>query len=151
MKRSHKWFRYQGKLLLGAAALAGMATPIVLGLVSTAPGRAQSPIQTATATPPTFEYEVASIKPNKSGAGNISNRTSDDGLTITNFPLSRLIQLAFGVPDYQISGSPNWLNSENYDDIDAKMDGSVADALKKLSPDDRRLTRQRMLQAHISP
>jgi uncharacterized protein (TIGR03435 family) len=56
-----------------------------------------------------------------------------------------LILRAYGVDAYQISGGPDWINSERYD-IDAKFDGATADELQKLSPNDRILARQQMLQ-----
>ena len=137
-------FRNQRKRLLRALGFATIAAPIIFAFVDAVPGRAQSPAQNTAA--PAYEYEVATIKPNQSGSGNINIRTPEDGLVISNFPLSRLLQLAFGIPEYQISGAPNWTNSESFD-IDAKMDNATADALKKLSADDRRLARQQMLQA----
>jgi uncharacterized protein (TIGR03435 family) len=141
-----KAFRNQIKHLLRALAFATVAAPIFLALASAAPSRAQSPAQNSTVATPAYEYEVATIKPNKSGSGNININTPADGFVVTNFPLSRILQLAFGVPDSQISGAPDWANSESFD-IDAKMDSATADALKKLSADDRRLARQKMLQA----
>lgn len=139
-------FGNKRKQFRSAAGFAAVAAPIFLALLIGLPGRAQSQTQNTTTASQTFEYEVSSVKPNKSGGGNISMRTTDDGLTVTNFPLQRIVQTAFGVPEYLISGAPAWINSENFD-IDAKMDGTTADALKKLSAEDRRLARQHMLQA----
>ncbi len=68
-----------------------------------------------------------------------------DGFSTANFPLKALIQFAYGVQNYQISGGPDWISTEHFD-IDAKMDSSVADALAKLSPEDRNRARQHMLQ-----
>jgi bla regulator protein blaR1 len=137
---------FRRKVALAITAMAAFAIPILVGLVDAPTIRAQSTAQSSTTAIAAFEYEVASIKPDKTSGGNVNIRTPEDGLTISNFSLGRLIQLAFGVPEYQISGAPEWANSENYD-IDAKMDGATADALKKLSADDRRLARQHMLQA----
>ena len=68
-----------------------------------------------------------------------------DGFSTANFPLKALIQMAYGVQNYQISGGPDWVSTDRFD-IDAKMDASVADALAKLSPEDRNHARQHMLQ-----
>lgn len=122
--------------------LFAFSIPVVF--VSATPLRAQSQATTESAI--VFEYDVASIKLNKSGNASIGSRTSPDGLTITNVPLQTLIQSAFGVQSYQILAAPDWLSAERYD-IEAKMDPIIADALQKLSLDERRLARQHMLQA----
>jgi uncharacterized protein (TIGR03435 family) len=60
------------------------------------------------------EFEVVSIKPNRSG-DNSSHSTSDQGrLTATNNTLRVLIQMAYGLPDYQVDG-PDWLQTERFD------------------------------------
>jgi uncharacterized protein (TIGR03435 family) len=60
------------------------------------------------------QFEVASVKPNKSGS-NGSHTNSDQGrLTATNVDLRSLIVMAYGVKDYQVEG-PDWLRQERYD------------------------------------
>ena len=81
-------------------------------------------------------FEVASIKPNKSGTQIIMFRFTPDGLMATNSPLKLLIQQAYGVEENQIIGTPNWVNSERYD-IEAKVDSSDAAKLKDLKPRQR--------------
>jgi uncharacterized protein (TIGR03435 family) len=137
-------FKSRSVLLL---SVFGLAIVALAPLLSTAPalaGRAQSQSQTPPAIK--FEYEVASIKPDKSGGGHISMTGADDGFTATNFPLQRLVLMAFGVQDDRLFGLPNWVASENFD-IEAKMESSVADAYNKLSTHDRPLVRQQMIQA----
>jgi uncharacterized protein (TIGR03435 family) len=56
---------------------------------------------------------------------------------------------AYGVNPHEISGAPDWLNSDRYD-IEAKMDSSTADGLRKLNENERRAERQRMLQALLA-
>jgi bla regulator protein BlaR1 len=94
-------------------------------------------------------YEVASIKPNKSTGDMISLMGRPDGFTGTNITLQMLIRNAYEVEDNQISGGPSWIESEKYD-IEAKMDGAVADELRKLGEDQSMLERQRMLQALLA-
>jgi uncharacterized protein (TIGR03435 family) len=95
-----------------------------------------------------FEYEVASIKVSKTGSVNggfrFGMRNTDDGLSVENFPLMLLVQQAYGVGKDRITGAPDWLNSEHYD-IEAKMDGALAEELKTLSADMVRAARQHML------
>jgi uncharacterized protein (TIGR03435 family) len=71
--------------------------------------------------------------------------TTPDSFSVTNVQVEALMQMAFGVQSYQMIAAPEWFTSERYD-IEAKMDPEVADALRKLNVDDRRVTRQHMLQ-----
>jgi uncharacterized protein (TIGR03435 family) len=88
-------------------------------------------------------YDVASIKPGKSGDGS-TLLFRLDGFTANGLPLKFLIKEAYGIEEDQISGAPNWVNSETYD-IEAKVDGADAAELEKLSQDQRRLMLQTFL------
>jgi len=148
MKRLFDVFGTRGKWLLSAFVLVVVAVPVIFGLIIAAPSHARSQAQSAPATSPKFKYEVVSVKQNKSGnPGRWQN--APDGLTAPNVPLLTLMQQAFGIQEYQISGAPNWISSEKFD-IDAKMDGAVADAFQKLSLDEQKLARQKMLQALLA-
>jgi uncharacterized protein (TIGR03435 family) len=72
-----------------------------------------------------------------------------DGIVFTNVTLEALLRDAYGVQDNQISGASDWGRSVGYD-IDAKMDATTADALKKLSETDLYRARQQMLQALLA-
>jgi bla regulator protein blaR1 len=141
------------KLLLGVAGLVAIAVPVAFGLAHAAP-RPRQP-QNGSANLPDFKYEVASIKPNKSGGNNHNSRTAEDEYVTSNASLMRLIRQAYGLSvrdkfdDGRVLEAPSWAESESYD-IDAKMDSADADALKKLKPVDRVLVRQRMLQALLA-
>ena len=135
------------RLLLSAAGLVVVTIPVVFGVLHATQGRAQSQTPNVVATSPV--YEVASIKPNKSGDNRIRMMYSPDGLSATGGTVQMLIMSAYGISPHQISGAPSWLNSEGYD-IEAKMDSSTADELRKLSDDERRDQRQRMLQALLA-
>ena len=67
-------------------------------------------------------FDVASVKPNRSGSGNSTHHDRHGTLTATNVTLQYCIKLAYGVKDYQIVG-PAWLSSERYD-IQAKTSNS---------------------------
>jgi uncharacterized protein (TIGR03435 family) len=108
---------------------AGTAILTVLVGLNNAPlGRAQSQAGTATqqtqAAEPT-SFEVASIKPSDpapNGQFMVRIGTSPGGRwTASGITVGMLIQQAYDVKDYQISGGPSWLNSERYD-IVAKAD-----------------------------
>ncbi len=66
-------------------------------------------------------FDVASVKPNSGSVNGVSMRTLNGRLTATNVPLFQLIQQAFQVKDFQVSGGPSWLNTDRWD-IDAKME-----------------------------
>lgn len=86
-------------------------------------------------SPPAFE--VASVKPNRSGSAD-SNLDSRGGrLTATNISPRELIQVAFQVKDYQVARAPAWIDKERYD-IAAK----TADAAKVSREDLQPLLRQ---------
>jgi uncharacterized protein (TIGR03435 family) len=55
----------------------------------------------------------------------------------------------WGGGDRLVTGGPSWLDTEKCD-VTAKMDSAVADALKRLRPDERALAQERMLQALLA-
>jgi len=59
-------------------------------------------------------FEVASVKPNKSGSNDSSTNTTPGSITAQNVSLRQLIFRAYGVSGYSLSG-PNWLGDEKFD------------------------------------
>jgi bla regulator protein BlaR1 len=120
-----------------------------------APSRMQAQVQN---TPATFAFEVASITPSSPdapggfmttpGRGPLSDR-----YTAKNITLMSLLRAAYGIPlgaeDTRISGGPSWLRSAKYD-VEAKIDSSMLDELKKLSLSQRTLAQQHMLQTLLA-
>jgi uncharacterized protein (TIGR03435 family) len=145
MPKSKNNPRTSSRQLLSAISLFTLAALLTIGLMHPSPARAQS--QTQAASAPTLEYEVATIKPNKSDVAPAA-LTTDDGVDMRNIPLRILLGVAFGMSADRITGGPEWIN-ENYD-VTAKMEPDVADALKKLNPLDRRDARLRMFQALLT-
>jgi uncharacterized protein (TIGR03435 family) len=121
-------------------ALNAMAQPGAT--VSKAPDAAAAPDSGAQAP----AFEVASIRPNKSG-GSGSHSSFDNGrFTATNIGLRTLIQYdAFGIPGPQIVGGPGWLSSDKFD-IAAKVDDATAERMKTLSHDEETLLTRRLVQ-----
>jgi len=60
-------------------------------------------------------FEVASIKVNNSGSGETSERTTPGRVTAVNINISSLMQQAFGIKEFQISGAPAWVVGDRYD------------------------------------
>ena len=130
------------KLLLVVAGTMAVAGPLMFGMMQEPQGQAASLVAGAASKVPAFE--VASIKPNKSGTGMTMLQTTPVGFTASNISLKALIQQAYGVEENQILGAPSWVGSERYD-IEAKVGSSDTDALHDLNPDQRRLMLQPLL------
>jgi uncharacterized protein (TIGR03435 family) len=103
---------------------------------------------TCVSTIPAQVFEVASVKPNRSGRMQGSTGRSGDQITFENVPLREWIEIAYGVPDrhYLLSG-PAWLDSERFDLV-AKVPPDVPRAqvlvmLRAL------LTERFLLQTHV--
>jgi bla regulator protein blaR1 len=135
------------KLLLSAAGLVFLALPVLFGLLNSTQSRAQSLTGSTAAVAPVFLS--SSIKPDNSGNDMFRMLFTPDGFTATGATLQMLLRGAYGVEDSEISGAPDWLNSQKYD-IEAKADKSVIAELNKLSEDQRMLANQRMLQTLLA-
>src|ERR1022692_4585421 len=81
-------------------------------LLLTCAALAQSP-------PPAFE--VATVKPNKSGDRATGGHLDPERLTVTNSPLRALIMNAYRLHGDQLIGGPDWIRSERWD-IEAKTE-----------------------------
>jgi uncharacterized protein (TIGR03435 family) len=68
----------------------------------------------------TPEFEVASIKPTATQDGSLTVNFPPGGrFSVRNLTLKQLLQNAYGLQDYQISGGPAWITSAGFD-IEAK-------------------------------
>lgn len=68
-------------------------------------------------------FEVASVKPNKSGGGAFAINPARGGrFTATNVTLQILMKTAYDVQDFQITAGPGWLTSDRFD-VEAKSQG----------------------------
>ncbi len=106
------------KLLLAAAGVVAVMTPIVVGILNAPRIHAQSS--------ETLAFEVASVKPSKAGTRGGSLDTQPGRLTITNITLRTCIKAAYELQDYQLTGGPSWPEAERYD-IVAKAESPVGD------------------------
>ena len=135
--------------LLASAAGFVAAVPIVFGIAHATPIAARSQDQNKVASAPAYEFEAASIKPTMRRGGSFAPGFTTDGYRASYVTLQTMIVQAYGVRPYQISGGPSWLMSDFYD-VEAKMEPSVADALKTFGPDQLKLARQQMLRALLA-
>jgi bla regulator protein blaR1 len=146
------------KRLLSAVGVITIAVPSLFIFASTSHGRV--PAQSQNAGTIKFEFDVASIKPNKSDTalgtmGSARTIALNGGFIATNVTLMDLIRVSYGIEgvfgtdDGRVVGAPSWTTSERYD-VDAKIDRPVIDALWKLKLEQRTLQSQQMLQALLA-
>jgi uncharacterized protein (TIGR03435 family) len=76
---------------------------------------------------PHLQFDVASVKSNKSGPNMMSMRTLPTSFNVTNMPLRTLIVQAYRVSGYQLTGGPGWLDSERYDIVAKAPEGARPD------------------------
>jgi uncharacterized protein (TIGR03435 family) len=93
--------------LLALARLA-LALPVAIGFLIAPPIQAQSPAAR-------LEFEVATIKLNTSGVGQGGMRATRGRLRVENTSLRTLIRDTYKVPEFTISGGPDWITSDRYD------------------------------------
>jgi uncharacterized protein (TIGR03435 family) len=160
MRRFGGSFGDRRRLFLNAVGFVAVALPIVFVVTNEAPRQSPSQAQSKPVNTSEFKYEVVSIKPFKSRNGEGIVRAvpgaplpavqPPDGFTARDITPILLIYTAYGIfEDGGVTGEPNWTTKETFD-VDAKMDSNVADALQKLSPDDRKIARQHMLQSLLA-
>ena len=101
-------------IIIGSAALGALHVPRL---------RAQS----ATGDEKPLAFEVASIKPNKSGDDPQSTSLQPGGgFSATNVSVRFLIRVSYGrFQEALVSGGPSWLDTDRYD-IVAKGDGPAS-------------------------
>jgi uncharacterized protein (TIGR03435 family) len=112
-------------MTLTAVAVAAFAIPM---LFTGSRLGAQAP------TTDKLAFEVASIKPNKSGDGRVMLGLQPGGrFTATNVPLRMLIRQAYDLQEFQIVGGPDWLGSDRFDIVAKAPDGGfTADLMRPM-------------------
>jgi len=128
---------------LAAAALMVFLAPVALGTlnISRVSADQQGVIQGSgqgqgSGTDPaskTATFEVASVKPNKSGDGRVMMALPPTGrITATNIPARLLLQQAFQVQPFQIIGAPNWTTSDRFDIVAKAPDGTAPELYRPM-------------------
>jgi uncharacterized protein (TIGR03435 family) len=86
--------------------------------------------QTAAIDGPKLSFEVASVKPNKSGSGSVGMKNPPDGFIATNVSLSTLVMSAYQLADFRILQGPPWMDSDSFD-VTAKAAGQITSAQRQ--------------------
>jgi bla regulator protein BlaR1 len=106
-------------------ALAAIATALVAGPFFAGMGQAQrQPVAAGK-----LEFEVASIKPNKSGVPQIRIQKGQ-GYLGTNVTLRNLIQFAYQTGPDGLTGVPGWIDGERFD-VAAKTSADTTDEQRR--------------------
>ncbi|HEX4810457.1 MAG TPA: M56 family metallopeptidase [Bryobacteraceae bacterium] len=127
----------QKKVLLAIAGVATVAFPLAIGAMDALPRRAQSEPANGAVN---RSFEIASIKPSKPNTQGMMVGGEPGGRFVANgITVKLLIQNAYDLRDFQISGGPSWISSERYD-IVAKSSGENS---KNVQPELRSLLAER--------
>jgi uncharacterized protein (TIGR03435 family) len=103
----------------GALPVVTAIVAAVLFIAAVAPLRAvrQGQAPADGAQQPPLAFDVASVKPNKSGAEQryIRIDPAGGGLTVSNMQLRQLITWAYQIQTFQLEGGPDWIASDRFD------------------------------------
>jgi bla regulator protein blaR1 len=110
------------KLLLAAAGIAGVTVPVAIGVANPLPGRAQAQPAAAPET-----SDGVTITPHAGANMQSFMGPQSGGWQFSGFSVKQLIEIAYGLQYFQVSGGPAWLATEKYD-VSVKLDptGSAA-------------------------
>jgi uncharacterized protein (TIGR03435 family) len=98
------------------------------GVMNVVPLRAQSP-------PAQPAFEVASVKPNKSGdLRQFIARQPGGRVSVTNMPLRGLVTFAYLLAPFQLVGGPSWIAGDRFDVV-AKLEGNPEFPMPGAGPD----------------
>lgn len=123
------------KCLLAAIGVAVITGPVLFGLASAPRVSARAPQATDAPLP---SFEVASIKENHSGVlSRLFQFPGPGRFSTLNMPVKDMIEYAYNIKPFQISGGGGgWIDSRGYD-IEAKVDDALVPELQKLPRDQR--------------
>jgi uncharacterized protein (TIGR03435 family) len=101
----------------------------------------------ATANAKALTYDAVSIRPNKSGSGNVQWRMTPDGFRMENVSLVNVVMDAYGTKtsmEDQVVGIPGWAKDAHFD-MEAKVSEEDAPAYEKLTEAERKQMMQALL------
>ncbi len=99
------------KLLLASFTATALIAPLAFGVVSTSPIGAQTNESSQTSSP----LRAVAVKRNTSGSLMTQIKHTGDVTTISNTTARNLIEMAYSLKDYQLTGGPSWLDKERFD------------------------------------
>jgi bla regulator protein BlaR1 len=100
------------KALLALTAVTAIALPIVFGFLHAPQLQAQAEENSPTHP---ASFDSISIKPSHSAGEFRHTQLTPHGISYDNVSVKELIERAYGILGYQISGAPDWLSTDRYD------------------------------------
>ncbi len=79
------------------------------------------------------QFEVASVKPHPLDDPNGGISPHPGGFSAIGIPLKLLIQVAWGLKEYQVAGGPDWITTERYDVL-AKAPAGMNPTQQEIKP-----------------
>jgi uncharacterized protein (TIGR03435 family) len=122
------------KLLLATVALASVVGPVTFGIANAPTVSAQLPSAREGGSP-TPSFEVASIRPDRSGQA-FNSQINPGRCVMERWRVKDLIEYSYGLKEPQVFGLPKWIDSERYD-IEAKVEDSVVAKEQNMSDEQR--------------
>jgi bla regulator protein BlaR1 len=114
------------RLLLIATATAAAVVPIAVGAFDAPRLQAQA------GGAGDLAFDTASVRRNTSGAPNMTfNAEAEGWVTASNVTPAMLIRFAYDVPGFQVSGGPDWLDSDRFD-VTARTGGNPSLLAKRM-------------------
>ena len=141
-----KILNYKKKLLTIAGSLA-FVTASASGQGNIVPAETATTAAKTNAKP--IEFDVVSVKANKTGNGRMMFMNQLEVFSGTNIPLMLLLQDAYGIKEDLISGAPDWASSARFD-VEAKVAANDVVELKKLKDDQQDAAQEHMLQTVLT-
>jgi uncharacterized protein (TIGR03435 family) len=98
---------------------------------------------------PAINFDVISVKENKSGPGRamLADPPEGDGITLENLTLFDIMRWNFNIRSFredQLVGVPSWFTAERFD-VQAKVAAADVEAWRKLNEGQRRLVFRKLL------
>ncbi|HKF21756.1 MAG TPA: M56 family metallopeptidase [Candidatus Angelobacter sp.] len=144
------------KALLVVVGLAAIAVPVVIGVLNPVSSEAQSqplpPDLAAMIKNPVCTKDAVFVPKQSNYMALI---TLNGCIYIRNMPVNRLIYIAYGRPDLQISGTPEWANTQGYDlslkQADPPTQAQLKEAVQKLLEEQFKLVFHRETKVGATP
>ena len=98
------------KLVLSTLAVTAISAPILMGMASRA-----AEAQANAAVTSSRALQITSLRPNVTGSPMTRIQHTADGTSISNTTVRNLIEMAYGMKSYQLTGGPAWINQDRFD------------------------------------